>query len=444
MSAPTTTHTQLDTATGPTPVEILSPQSTTPATTVSTEDGWEVEDVGRVRGTNLDSVVQAEQQMAQAADGADPTVLGDPDLPEPDISDDTDRPASKPQPQQAKPATEKRGKLKLSQRVEELKGRVSEETRLRRELERGNLTIAREILARAEGRSVDRGEDRPAPRVDDRPRREDGTFAARRTQDPEPKVPERPKRPSWDAYEKEDKSWAEFNKDVAAYEEQLEAYLDAKTDHKAWKVRQDLGGEIARRDQQMREISEATARERVDAAFAARKHAVVQEYGPERWKTIQENWQEYDDQGYRSDFIETLVQFHDQGPRVMAALGEQIEKAALLADRQWTKPMFDGMMALEDPVPVLLALADDPEAFERIAQYPPSRAVAAIGALSGRLAAGVRAHGSRPAPISKAPAPTRPVGGRREGGTTGDSGSVFDPDVPLEDYISRRNAGERR
>lgn len=444
--ADTPTPPTLDTSGTPESTSFLPPQSTTPAATVSTEDGWEVEDTGRVRGDTFESMVKAEREVAARADGSDPSVLGDPDVPAPDLSDDTDAGvvANAMDPDgNALPAAKKkddgqtRGKLRMSKRVETLKSKIDEETRTRRELERGNIELARRLL---EGRQpVERRDDAAEAPRQERPRRPDGTFAAKADRtDPEPKIPEKPKRPSWAEYEAADKPWAEYNDDLAKYDEAREAYLEAVSEHKAWQVRQDLSGEIAKRDRQM---SAAAQRERAEAAFTARRDVVRREYGEERYNAVVENWKEFDEAGYQSDALETLFKLHEAGPRLLAVLGENIEKAAALADRDWTMEVFDGIMALEDPAPVLLALADDPEAFERIASLPRSKAVAALGALSGRLeAAGPRAHGSRPAKVSKAPAPIRPVGGRREGGSTRHGDAAFSEDAPLEDYIRDTNA----
>lgn len=443
---PTPTHT-LDTSAGPEPTSFLPPQTTEPTVQVSDQEGWDVEDTGRVRGDTFESMVQAEREVAARADGSDPRALGDPSVPDADISDDTDAgvvaramdPEGNPAPK-GKPKAESRGKLALSKRVEKLKGKIDESTRARRELERGNVELARRILAEAEGRPAER---RPEPRVEDRPRRADGTFAAVRpaASEPEPKVPEKPKRPVWEEYDEAGKTWQDYNRDLAAYDDAREAYLEAKAEHKAWSVRQEIGGEIAKRDQRMSEMSQATARERAEAAFVARRSVVQKEYGEDRWKAVIDNWNEYDTAGYHSDALETLFKLHEAGPRLIGVLGENIEKAAVLADRDWTMEMFDGIMALEDPSAVLIALADDPEEFDRIAALPRSRASVALGALAGRLeAAGPRAHGSRPAKVSKAPAPIRPVGGRREGGSTHTGDAAFSEDAPLEDYIRDTNA----
>lgn len=445
-----TTQTVLDVSDGPKETTLLPPQSTAPATRVSDSEGWEVEDVGRVRGDTFDSMVQAERQIATRADGTDPSVLGDPDLPAPDISDDTDAgvvaramdPDGNPVPHTkgaAKP--ESKGKLALSKRVEKLKGKIDAETHSYRELQRGNVDLARRILAEHEGRASDPRQERPASSRDDRTRRADGTFEAKPASEREPKVPDKPKRPIWEEYDEAGKTWADYNKDLAAYDDKREAYLDAVSEHRAWKVRQELGGEIAKRDRRMSEMTQATQRQRAEAAFSERRAIVQREYGEDRWKGVVDNWAEFDKQGYQSDALETIVQLHDAGARLVGVLGEQIEKAAVLADQTWTMAMYDGIMSLEDPSAVLLALADDPEAFERIAALPHARAIAALGALSGRLeSAGPRAHGSRPAKVSKAPAPIRPIGGRREGGSTRTGDAAFSEDAPMEDYIRDTNA----
>ena len=85
---------------------------------------------------------------------------------------------------------------------------------------------------------------------------------------------------------------------------------------------------------------------------------------------------------------------------------------------------------------VFKALAGDRETCERLAQMNQERAEMEITRLSGRLEAG---NGKYVAPVSKAPAPIRPLGG----GALRPSVDPADPELPCQEYKKLRERQER-
>lgn len=361
--------------------------------TVTDQGGWRVEDGGMLRESTEDvaSALSGEpaagdEPAAPAAPAEEPAaVTTTPADEDGNVEADASRRAdSAPAP---KAEAGKGGRRTLSSRAAELQRQVDALTARKYQLQR-------EIDADTRRRPV--------------PAAPEGATPAARTAADQPATPRAQdapvasglKKPTWSEFEAEGKSWDDF---LVAQESYLEQRIDAAAEGK---VKTLLESEL----RSLRETTERQAYEaRVDAEAKARMR-VVRDAHADEWPQILKNLEDVE----ASPFIEDVVRLHPKGAEIFYELGKDPDAARVLNSFEWTNQMFDAIMASTNPSAMLLHLADDNGEFERIRRMPPAAALYALGALSATLAqpAQARDNGSRPKgiPVSKAPAPIRPVG----------------------------------
>lgn len=400
---------------------MLKSGDTTPAEEHSTDDGWEVQDVGRVRGFGMAKTV-ADAALGIATDGDDArgddpeqlnTGLKAERLPSEtkDHADTTDDGDEQPAATKAGDGADspKPPKRSLDGRIETKRrelGQLSEKVRaLRAEAER----LSGRVPAGDAGR----------------PRDDNGRFA--------PKVAEAPavpEKPVWKAFDEAGKSWDEFL-------EAREAYDDAKLARRTWELEQNVSSRVERIERSLQDQKRLAADERVATTFVARR---------DEFKRTHPDYDEVIDvldapefSSEHGTFLHDVATLHDRGPEILYELAKRPDEAAVLVSYPWTQTMFDAVMASTNPSAMLLHFASHEAEFDKIVQMPPPKALLALGALEVRLSTPVasRASGSRTAgPVSTAPAPIRPTGGTR--GTAPPPTSPYEAEFGPE-YVSGVN-----
>ncbi|UIY28702.1 hypothetical protein LZK73_18400 [Neorhizobium galegae] len=114
--------------------------------------------------------------------------------------------------------------------------------------------------------------------------------------------------------------------------------------------------------------------------------------------------------------------------------------ASLMDDRQqaaFMRAVTDPEI-VEDGHKVVVALAADPEEAERILALPPVKQALALSRLSAKLG---KPTTPTPKPISKVPAPVKPIGGNAQVST-----SLDDPNVPMDKFADEflKNMAQRK
>lgn len=419
--APASVTAAAGSTTDQTSVRVLKTGDTSAADEHSTDDGWEVQDVGRVRGFGLAKTV-ADAALGIATDGDDergddPEQLNGGLKPErpsdlKDHADETDEAetgevaAKVDEPEPPKRSLDGRIKAKRAEL-----GRISAELR----------------AARAEADRLRR------PAVPATPRDERGQFATRepRTSADAPVVPEKP---VWKAFDEAGKSWDDFV-------EAQDVYVEAKVARQAWDLEQRVNSRVAQIEKSVKDGQRVSAEEKVTTTFVARRDEFKRTH-PDFDTVIEAlDGPEFSDQ--HTTFLHDVATLHERGPEILYELGKRPDDAAALVAYDWTQTMFDAVMASSNPSAMLLHFASNEADFERIVQMPPPKALLALGALDARLStpADTRAHGSRTAvPVSKAPAPIRPMGGSR--GTATPPKTPYDVEFGPE-YVSGVNRAQR-
>lgn len=238
--------------------------------------------------------------------------------------------------------------------------------------------------------------------------------------------------PVWAEYEAQGKEFAEFERDRAAWDDKRLAAREAK-------IKDDLKRELeqeqhARVEKERAEAEEKAYFARIDAAREAHEDfdEAVDALGDLR----------YDE----SQMWPDVIQRHPQGAEILYYLAKHPDQAKALMGQTWTTGAALGLFESEHPVALTAYLAEHPDETEAILEMSRPRAIRALTLIDSNLgtnaAEGAKSASASPstAPVTRAKAPLRAVGGTR---TSGDS---RDPDdLPFgPEYVRRMNERDRQ
>lgn len=423
----------------------LDVSDTSPPDALNTEDGWDIEDGGRVRGMDMRTSLEgsAKGAVSDGDDdrGDDPALLNsglpaDRDRYRRDHSDvDDDGQPKGPdagKDDRRQDDGRKPPRRSLAGRVERLRTEVGtlsgERRRTLAELEQARQELERVRRELAAGGVAPKANDGAADDADRRePARDASGKFTRKAATAEP--PDPGPRPNWKQYDADGKTYDDFLEDQANW-------VEARANRDKWETQREIDevrGQLKRGEQDA-QIARTTA------AFEARMEVVRSGFEKDEWDRVCDTW---DTVPSPVPFLHDLVMLHPKGPHVYAQLGADADKLAVLASFDFTTAMFDAMMGLEDPSAVLLYLSEHPEEYEQIVQMPPQAKLIRIGTLDGMIrrtqSTGSRANGPRPVHVSQASTPIRPVGGTRTSTPSQDPSELeFGPE-----YVAQQNARDR-
>lgn len=238
--------------------------------------------------------------------------------------------------------------------------------------------------------------------------------------------------PVWEEYEKAGKEFAEFQSDWASWDANRLAARDDK-------IKADLKREL---EQEQRARAEKERAEAEEKSYFARIDKAREQYEDFDEAVEALGDLRYDDSGMWAD----VVQQHPQGADILYYLAKHPDHAKALMGHTWTTGVALGLGEAENPVALTAYLAEHPEETERILEMPRPRAIRALTLLDSKLgstaAEGANTASASPstAPVTRAKAPIRAVGGTR---TSGDSRDPID--LPFgPEYVRRMNERDRQ
>ena len=371
-----------------------------PATTTGSADSWSFE--SNSIGQDPDAV------LAQA------TEPGDEPAPE-ETPPPVEVPAAPAEPAkpavEAKPAQPGKAKQTITQRTAVLKAELAEALRQRAEAraELDDLTRRRDALRQETTRQPAPQPRQPAP----------------------PPAPAIGPAPDWDAFEREGKSWKEYEAASRAH-----ILAEAEARHEV-KLREQIRGieERSRADQQRARDAD------VAQQYTAKMQAAEAKY-PDFAAQVDANLAGITTSG----FMKNVLVHHAAGAEVLYHWARHPHEAEIIATLRPTRPIVDAVALADDPITLLSHFAAHRAEFEALTQMPPARQLYELGRLQTRLEG---AHTADPPakPPTKSPAPpTRLIGGTAAAGGTApeSSGDDFADYVRAENARQAARAGRRR
>lgn len=250
-------------------------------------------------------------------------------------------------------------------------------------------------------------------------------------------LPAMPEPPEFSKFETDEEYTAAVQKwraDVHAWQTQRDEALVARVKGEV------TSGLDARLDGDRAQAAQAAQLEAAQTRIAAAKAK------HDDWDTVVPNLQGirsswYDETQHKeageAPFLMDLVKYNPEGGEILYWLASNRDRAEVLADLLPTRAVRDALLESPSAIPMLEYFSTDEgsEEFSKVSQMHPVRAIAAIGALSARLA-GASTSGSPTARHSKTSAtpPAKPPGGRAAGSpSTGSEGQSFESWMAEED-----------
>ncbi len=396
-------------------------------------DGFEFESSSTMTpgqtSEQLADQVRSIMQEAGAIEVPPDMVTGDPESDAPPAPADPPTPEADPAdapPVETKPADPPTEASKPKGRVAELRARIAAATREKHEAEneraaiRAELDRERQELERIRAEKAALASPPAAPATPPAAPKPDDTTPA---SDP---------MPSWATYQEQDKDWASYERDLAAWNERRDARIEAKiAEAAATREKAARAAEDERRHAQMEAETDRRHQERVKKLFESDTEFAALAESPD-----------FRDMPL-SPFMKAVVKLHDRGPDVMKHLAKHPEDGYALHLVEWSRPMMDAVRTADNPVHLLSYLANNEGEAKRIARLSPAAQLRALVSIDLQQQQPGAKNGSPAAaePVASPPLPAR-VGGTRSVAAARDVSELTTSDDDALEYVRRMNQAE--
>lgn len=324
--------------------------------------------------------------------------------------------------QTAKPAEPKK-KPSGESRIAEMQARIHAKTRELREIER---------TLEAKRRDLDGTPAAPSAKPAAPTSPENATTVRTSLSQDPPTKDELANMPLWEDYDKAEKTFDEFQRDLVAWNRDR---IDARLAAEAERIEQKVLEKLQHRSTQAQLIDDGEKQAQV---FLERQTAVIEAH-PDYFELIDERLKHIN----QTPFLVDVVSMHPQGPALLYHWAQHPAECEYLSQIELPQAVMDVVSESDDAIALLSHLAHHPEEIDRLTELNRTNRASAIVALTKletKLAAsGVKSGSPAPAPVTRASAPLRPVAGTRTtGGATDPDDLEFGPD-----YIARMNERDR-
>ena len=324
--------------------------------------------------------------------------------------------------QAAKPAEPKK-KPSGESRIAEMQARIHAKTRELREIER---------TLEAKRRDLDSAPTTSAAKPSAPTSSENATTVRASLSQAPPTKDELANMPLWEDYDKAEKTFDEFQKDLVAWNRDR---IDARLAAEAERIEQKVLEKLQHQSTQAQLIDEG---EKQAQAYLERQQVIVDAH-PDFFELIDERLKHID----QTPFLVDVVSTHPQGPALLYHWAQHPAECEYLSKIELPQAVMDVVSESDDAIALLSHLAQHPEEIDRLTELNRKNRASAIVALTKletKLAAsGVKSGSPAPAPVTRASAPLRPVAGTRTtGGATDPDELEFGPE-----YLARMNERDR-